>query len=246
MARCNRLGIILDASHASDRVFDQLLEISRAPIVLSHSGCRDVYNHPRNLSDERLRKLAAKGGVIQVCAYGTYVAAIERAPERDAAHYQLLARSGGFDVFQSAGTFAAFQKERHVIEARFPQRYAPFERYIAHVLHALEVAGVDHVGISGDFDGGGGVEGFLDASAYPHITARLLAAGYTEADLAKIWSGNLLRVFREVEAVARSGQQTASSHPGAAAACETEVTFLSPSNRFEPRSACSDLCYITA
>nr|WP_298132314.1 dipeptidase [uncultured Pseudoxanthomonas sp.] len=198
----NRLGIVLDASHASDAVFDQVLELSRAPIVLSHTSADALYDHPRNIDDARLRRLAAKGGVIHVNAYGGYLIDIPKIPEREAAMETLGKKygpEGQLSVEQARGYLA----ERREIEARYPAKQATFGDYMAHLLHILKVAGVDHVGIGADWDGGGGVVGMEDVSALPRITEALLAAGYTQQDVRKIWSGNLLRVIREARAIAK-------------------------------------------
>lgn len=201
VAEANRLGIVLDASHASDAVFDQLLAISRAPIVLSHTSADALYDHPRNIDDARLRQLAAKGGVIHVNAYGGYLINIPKIPEREAA-MDALGEKYGPESTLSTDRAAAYLAERQVIEARYPVKRATFDDYMAHLLHILKVAGVDHVGVGADWDGGGGVAGMEDVSALPRITEALLAAGYTEQDVRKIWSGNLLRVIRQAQAMA--------------------------------------------
>jgi membrane dipeptidase len=196
----NRLGVVIDASHASDAVLDELLELSRSPIVLSHSGARAVFDHPRNVDDEHLRRIAARGGVIQVPAYSDYLVANPRNAERQAAI--TATRSAG------ARTLAdreAMQRQLAAIDQRFPVSRGTFEDFMQHLLHVIRVAGVDHAGIGIDFDGGGGVQGFEDASDYPKITARLLAEGYSRQDLQKIWSGNLLRAVRETQALGRPG-----------------------------------------
>jgi membrane dipeptidase len=159
VAEANRLGIVIDQSHAADAVFDQLLEISKAPIVLSHSSSDAVHEHMRNIDDERLRRLAARGGLIQVNAYGPYL--------KDT----------------KAGR-------------------ATFEDYMQHVLHIIRVAGYEHVGFGADWDGGGGVQGMEDVSLLPKVTARLLQEGFTEAQVAAMWGGNLLRVVGEAQRVA--------------------------------------------
>lgn len=193
----NRLGIILDASHSSDAVFDQLLALSTTPIILSHSGCKAVYDHPRNIDDDRLRALAAKGGVIQMNAYGDYLAAAEPNPERDAALRALYGKLD--DKALDATQVAALVRERAAILARYPGSQRSFDQFKAHLLHALQVVGPDHVGIGADWDGGGGVAGMEDVTQLPRITQALLDAGYGEADIAKIWSGNVLRVLRAAE-----------------------------------------------
>jgi membrane dipeptidase len=197
----NRLGIVLDASHASDAVFDQLLALSSAPIVLSHTSADALYDHPRNIDDARLRQLAAKGGVIHVNAFGGYLIHIPKIPEREAA-MDALGEKYGPENRLAVDRVPAYLAERRAIEARYPVKRATFDDYMAHLLHILKVAGVDHVGIGADWDGGGGVAGLEDVSALPRITEALLAAGYTEEDVRKIWSGNLLRVIRETQAIA--------------------------------------------
>lgn len=199
--QANRLGIVLDASHASDAVFDQLLALSKAPIVLSHTSADAIYDHPRNIDDARLRQLAAKGGVIHVNAFGGYLVNITKIPEREAA-MDALAEKYGPESQLPVARVPAYLAERRVIEERFPMKRATFDDYMRHLLHILKVAGVDHVGIGADWDGGGGVAGMEDVSALPRITEALLTAGYTEQEVRKIWSGNLLRVIREAQAVA--------------------------------------------
>lgn len=197
----NRLGIVLDASHASDAVFDQLLVLSKAPIVLSHTSADAMYDHPRNIDDARLRQLAAKGGVIHVNAFGGYLVSIPKIPERETA-MDTLGEKYGPESRLAVDRVPAYLAERRAIEERYPVRQATFEDYMAHLLHILKVAGVDHVGIGADWDGGGGVAGMEDVSALPRITEALLAAGYSEQDVRKVWSGNLLRVIRQAQAIA--------------------------------------------
>jgi membrane dipeptidase len=186
----NRLGVIIDASHASDDVFDQLLQLSKTPIILSHSGVKAVFDHPRNLDDERLKKLAAAGGVIQINS--VYLSsAMSQNPA-----------SAKIDAMESLSP--AEQKkviaDYNAYERAHPSKRASFDIYMQALLHALKVAGVDHVGIGCDWDGGGGVIGMEDIASLPKITAALKKAGYSDADIAKIWGGNVLRVMRAVEA----------------------------------------------
>lgn len=198
----NRLGMVLDGSHASDAVLAQLLELSTTPVLLSHSGCKAVYNHPRNIPDDLLRKLAAKGGVIQLNAFSAYLATLPANPARNAAQQELMTRFGGRGALTNPEKSAAYLAARADLDRRFPQPLASFDSFIAHVLHAMKVAGPDHVGISGDFDGGGGIEGFNDVTGAPRITAAVLAAGYGEAEVRKLWGGNVLRLLRAAEAAA--------------------------------------------
>lgn len=199
VAEANRLGIILDASHASDETFDQMLSLSTTPIVLSHSSARAVFNHPRNIDDARILRLAAAGGVIQINSYGDYLIDTPPDPAREQAMRVLARKYGPFRAL-SGNTLKGYMAERHAIEAQFPIPKASMNDVMAHLIHALRLVGPDHVGIGLDWDGGGGVDGMEDVSGIPEISKRLLAAGYTEQDLVKIWGGNILRVMRAVEA----------------------------------------------
>jgi membrane dipeptidase len=201
VSEANRLGIIVDASHSSDAVLDQVLVQSKAPIILSHSGCKAVYDHPRNVDDARLKALAAKGGVIQINAYGGYLAPEVPNPERDAA-LKALGQKYGNPGLLPPERVATLVKERRAILDRYPGSERSFDQFLAHLLHALQLVGPDHVGIGADWDGGGGVIGMQDVTGLPQITAALLKAGYTEADLQKIWGGNVLRLMTAVEAAA--------------------------------------------
>ncbi len=200
VAEANRLGIVIDASHASDAAFDDMLALSRAPIILSHTGVRAIFDHPRNLDDARLRALAARGGVIQVNAFSPYmIAPPPRNADREAA---LAALPRGRPRTQAdATTLAAAAAE---IDRKWPVPRANFDDFMRHLLHAIQVAGIDHVGVSGDFDGGGGVDGLDDVAAFPKVTAALLKAGYSRDDIAKVWGGNALRVLRQAQALAET------------------------------------------
>ncbi|HEX5378979.1 MAG TPA: dipeptidase [Phenylobacterium sp.] len=200
VAEANRLGIVLDASHASDQVLDQMLALSKAPIILSHSGCRAIFDNPRNVDDNRLRALAAHGGVIQINAFSNYMVPTPKIPEREAALAALLRQVGATGRDMTPDQRKAFLAGKKAIDARWPVPRANLDDYMAHMLHAIKVAGIDHVGVSGDFDGGGGIAGLESVADYPRITRRLMAAGYSKADVAKVWGGNALRVLREVEA----------------------------------------------
>jgi len=188
----NRLGILIDLSHASDEVFDQVLALSSAPVILSHSGPRALYDHPRNLDDGRIKQLAAKGGVIFVNS--VFLAPFDSTP-----------RTGiGNEVIEAASP----REQRHVgcehakIERFNPFNPVTFDRYMESLLYTLKLVGPDHVGIGMDWDGGGGLIGMPDVSGLPRITAALKAAGYSDADIGKVWSGNLLRVMEDVQAAA--------------------------------------------
>lgn len=195
VAEMNRLGLIIDASHSSDDIFDQMLVLSKAPIVLSHSGCKAIYDHPRNLDDGRIKKLASRGGVIQINS--VYLVKREDDPAMSAVEDRLevvdqLTRD------EQARLIADYQ----AASAQDHRPRANFDMFMRNLLHAIQVAGVDHVGIGADWDGGGGVTGMEDVADLPKVTDALKKAGYSDEDVAKIWSGNVLRVMREVEAVA--------------------------------------------
>jgi membrane dipeptidase len=198
VAEANRLGVLIDASHASDAATEQMIELSRAPIILSHTGARAVFDHPRNIPDDLIRKLAAKGGVIQLNALSGYMIKVPANPERTAALAEVRKRFGGEPKTQAQAE--ALTKAVAEVDAKYPIPRATFDDFMAHLLHAIEVAGIDHVGISGDFDGGGGLVGFDQVTDYPKITAALLAKGYSREDVAKVWGGNALRVFAAADA----------------------------------------------
>ncbi|WP_407472173.1 dipeptidase [Xanthomonas campestris pv. raphani] len=201
------LGIVIDQSHASDAVFDQLIALSPVPIVLSHSGARAVYNHPRNIDDARLKVLAAHGGVIQVNSYGGYLIDSGASPERKAAEKALADQYGGWEHLKmSDGT--ALSEALKALDARYPVKRATEEDFFAHLEHVLKIAGPAHVGIGMDWDGGGGVVGLEDVSDLPRITAWLLRKGYSEPQIAGIWGGNLLRVMEQAQAYAAGNRES--------------------------------------
>ncbi len=191
----NRLGMVIDGSHSSDKALDQLLEHSQAPIILSHTGPKAIFDHPRNLDDERIRKLAARGGVIQLNSL--FLVPPNAAPDLDA----VFDRVGKMERMSPAEQ-SALIAEAAALPSIDHSPTASFELFMQSMLHVIKVAGVDHVGMGADWDGGGGVPGMEDVTALPKVTAALLAAGYSEEDIAKIWSGNILRVLAQAEAVA--------------------------------------------
>lgn len=195
VAEMNRLGMVIDASHASDAVFDQLLTLSKTPIILSHSGPRAIFDHPRNLDDERMRKLAKSGGVMQINS--VYLVPSDKDAARDA----VADRQDRWWVLSEAEQRALIA-DRTKAEANNPYAGADFELFMRSLLHAIAVMGVDHVGIGADWDGGGGVRGMEDVTALPRVTARLRKEGFSDADIEKIWSGNALRLLGQAEAFA--------------------------------------------
>ena len=205
----NRLGMIVDGSHSSDASVRDMIEVSTTPVILTHTGLKSIYNHPRNITDDFLKDIAAQGGVIQMNAYGTYLEALEDSPERRAALEDLKAEFHGIDPFTADDeTKARYMERMRELNEEYPPPHSTFEKFMEHMLHALELVGPDHVGMGADWDGGGGVEGMEDVSFLPKVTERLLAEGYTEEDLKKIWGGNLMRVMREVEAAKEKPEAT--------------------------------------
>ncbi|WP_353227112.1 membrane dipeptidase [Novosphingobium sp.] len=200
LAEMNRLGVVPDLSHSSDKALDDALALSKAPLVLTHSGCRAVFDHPRNIDDAHLRALSALGGVIQINT--VYVKAEKPNPPRDAAMKALSEKYPENRALAPAER-AAFLAERRSIESQYPATDgSTFDDVMANLLHAIKIAGVDHVGIGADWDGGGGAIGLEDVASLPKITAALVKAGYSRDDIAKIWSGNVLRVLAAAEAEA--------------------------------------------
>ena len=194
VAEMNRLGMIIDASHASDASLAQMLELSAAPIILSHSGVDAVFDHPRNVSDAQLRAIAARGGVVQMNS--VFLSRFNLTPAREPLYdrFDNIERLNADEVRQLGAEWRALDATERVNEG-------DFDLFMRALFHCLDVVGPQHCGIGADWDGGAGMAGFDDISVLPRITAALMARGYSEADVAAIWGGNVLRVLREVEAV---------------------------------------------
>lgn len=197
----NRLGMMVDVSHASDRTLEDVLWVSRAPVLASHSSARALCSSPRNLSDDQLRAIAGAGGAVMVNFYSAFVDDAYRAAwngmraEREEAHRQLAEECGGYVPFAKANR----------LDRDFGSRILrpPFEALMAHFEHVIRIAGINHVGIGTDFDGMSSMpEGIDSAADLPRITEWLLGRGYSEEDVRKVLGGNLLRVFRAAEAAA--------------------------------------------
>ena len=208
----NRLGMLIDVSHASKKATIDVLTLSEAPIIASHSGASAVNEHARNIDDETLRLFRKNGGVVHVVSLADYVKARADSPERLAAQEAIRKE---FGIPQGRGEAArkamqaltaeqrtAFRDRLRELEVKHPRTPVTVSDMIYHVDHIVKTIGIDHVGIGTDFDGGGGVTGFNDASESMNVTIELVKRGYSEEDIAKIWGGNLLRVWREVEKVA--------------------------------------------
>jgi membrane dipeptidase len=202
IARMNRLGLMVDVSHGSKQTALDAMRLSAAPVIASHSGIAALNAHPRNLDDETLLALKADGGVVQVVAYDSYLKA---QPEDKTAAVRALRQRVGLAGGTRLGALPAEQRAEYdigmrEIEARWPA--ATVAHLVDHIDYAIKLIGIDHVGIASDFDGGGGITGWADASETMNVTAELAARGYGAADIGKLWSGNLLRVWREAERTA--------------------------------------------
>jgi membrane dipeptidase len=198
VAEMNRLGIIADVSHISVESFYDLIKVSKAPIIASHSGCRALADTSRNLDDEQLKALARKGGVIQIVALGGFLRL--GSSQRRKAISDLRE-----ELDEERIKIEQFLEGMKEIEAKYPS--ASLSDFVDHIDHAIKVAGIEHVGIGTDFDGGGGIAGFNDHSEALNVTIELVRRGYSEEDISKIWGANLLRVWREVEKVAQELQK---------------------------------------
>jgi membrane dipeptidase len=205
VAEMNRLGIMVDVSHIAEKSFWDLIQVAKAPIIASHSGCAALTANPRNLTDEQLKALSKNGGVIQVVALADFLSPAARTDaiaklrkEIGLDKFDTLPRGNRTPEQQSEyeklnQTFRERSKE---INTKYPVTITDF---VNHIDHAVKVAGIDHVGIGTDFDGGGGIPGFNDHSEALNVTVELVRRGYSEKDIDKIWGGNLLRVWRQVE-----------------------------------------------
>jgi membrane dipeptidase len=195
----NRIGMMVDVSHISDQAFYDVLEITTAPVVASHSNARAICNHPRNLDDDMLLALKENGGVIQLCLLGSYVKEMEPNLEKDAARRLLREKYNNFENLSDEEMDKA-REEWHAINQKYPDELATVSDLVDHLDHIVNLTGIDFVGIGSDFDGGGALEDCYDVSQMGNITLELVRRGYSKKDIEKIWAGNLMRVFRQVEA----------------------------------------------
>jgi membrane dipeptidase len=198
VAEMNRLGIMVDVSHMSDKSFADVIAASKTPVIASHSCARALCDNPRNMYDDMLVKLAQNGGVIQMCILSAYVKNPEPNPARDSAEALLRQKFGDWSKLSPEDQKAA-RAEYSSVRKKFPERLATVSDMVDHIDHIVKVAGIDHVGVGTDFDGGGGLADCTDASQMGNITLELAKRGYSKKDIAKIWSGNLFRVLKEVE-----------------------------------------------
>ncbi|MGJ8592910.1 MAG: dipeptidase [Aquaticitalea sp.] len=216
----NRVGMMIDVSHPSKEAMKQMIELTKAPIIASHSSARSLCDHSRNLDDEQLEWMKANGGVVQTVAFSSYldtakhdrrsdvetkikkeiletknIAYLERS---DLKNMTSAARSAYYDVLDDMQPIV----EKRLAELKELPPAVDVADFVDHIDYLVKKIGIEHVGISSDFDGGGGIEGWQDASETFNVTLELVKRGYTEDEIALLWSGNLLRVLDEVQAVA--------------------------------------------
>ncbi len=208
IAEMNRVGIIVDVSHISKKSMLDAVRLSKAPVIASHSSTRALCDNPRNMDDEQLLALKKNGGVMQTVALGAYVK--QDPPEKQDAVRALREEMG----IASRGAWRGLSDEQRAeyrrrmaeLDEKWPR--ANVKEFVDHIDHAVKLIGIDHVGISSDFDGGGGIVGWQDASETFNVTLELVRRGYSEKDIEKIWSGNVLRVWAEVEEIAAKLQSS--------------------------------------
>ncbi|MGH9746668.1 MAG: dipeptidase [Candidatus Acidiferrales bacterium] len=201
----NRMGVMVDISHVSDKTFYDVLAISEAPVIASHSSCRAICDAPRNMTDDMIKALAAKGGVMQINYHVGFLSQEFRDAER--AHPE-VGKEIADEVKKRCGEAEACQlvegdkvTREYVAQGKLPR--VDWTKIIEHIDHAVKLAGADHVGLGSDFDGANMPYGMDDASHLPQITNALLAKGYSESDIQKILGGNTLRVMEQVEATSK-------------------------------------------
>jgi membrane dipeptidase len=198
----NRLGMMVDVSHISDKSFYDVLKVTKAPVIASHSSCRALCGSPRNLSDDMLVALRENGGVIQICILSSYLKTPEPNPEMESRMNELRKKYGEYGTLPDS-LKKVVRKEYNDIQKRY-EKLATVKDIVDHIDHVVQVIGIDYVGIGSDFDGGGGVEGCRTAAEVKNITVELLRRGYSKNDIKKIWGANFMRVFRKVEELASS------------------------------------------
>jgi len=196
--KMNELGMMIDISHVSDKSALQAIRLSHHPVIASHSGARSVANHPRNIPDNIIKEIAKKGGVVQVVAFSSYVKVNKKRTEsivslRDS----ILAMTGDKNFIpEKHMKLIKYKNGMDRINKEFP--LPGIDSFIDHIDHIVDLVGIDYVGISSDFGGGGGIEGWYNASQTFNITNSLLRRGYSKDEVNKIWSENLLRVWKNV------------------------------------------------
>ncbi|MBQ4818626.1 dipeptidase [Aquimarina sp. MMG016] len=225
IAEMNKWGIMIDVSHPSKESMRQMIELTKAPIIASHSSARALCDHSRNLDDEQLQWLKENGGVVQTVAFTSYLNTekFEKRVVKDIEIAKQIADSMGVTwlereevmklsieekekYYDFLGKMAAVRREKVKKMDDLPPAVDVMD-FVNHIDYMVDKIGIDHVGISSDFDGGGGIEGWSDASETFNVTLELVKRGYSEEEIEKLWSGNLLRVLDEVQKIAKKIQE---------------------------------------
>jgi membrane dipeptidase len=199
----NRLGMMVDVSHISDKSFYDVLKLSKAPVIASHSSCRALCENPRNIDDNMLLALKQNKGVIQICILSNYIKTPEPNPELEAKVKELRQKYGDNDKLTD--NLKNQMRSEYIAIRKKYEKLATVKDAVDHIDHVVQVIGIDNVGIGTDFDGGGGIDGCRTAADMKNITIELLRRGYSKKDIEKIWGGNIMRVLQEVEKVATKG-----------------------------------------
>ena len=225
VSEMNRVGMMIDVSHPSKEAMRQMINLTEAPIIASHSSARALCDHSRNLDDEQLQWLKENNGVVQTVAFSSYLNTEKHNAFNDAKQklYKSVGQKMGFEIIErdsvrlldNEARTAYYDNYRKVINASkekveaLKQEVAPVNvsDFVDHIDYLVEKIGISHVGISSDFDGGGGIHGWEDASETFNVTLELVRRGYTQKEIEMLWSGNLLRVLDDVEAVAKRIQE---------------------------------------
>lgn len=194
----NSLGIVVDVSHISDKSFYDVINISEVPVIASHSSVRALCDNRRNMTDDMIKLLAEKGGVIQITLVNEYIKTPPSNPQRDSAIVELRKRFSDYSKLDQKQR-EEFHHEISNLQKQFPQVRATLEDAVDHIDYVVKLVGIDHVGIGSDFDGGGGLDGVHDISEMGNITLELVKRGYSKEDINKIWGENFIRVFKQVE-----------------------------------------------
>jgi membrane dipeptidase len=201
VAEMNKTGMMIDVSHISDESFMDVVRLSKTPIIASHSCAKAICDNPRNLDDDCLKALAKNGGVIQMCFLSDYVKKPDPNPKRDSALAVVRKKYNDFQDLSDEKSREAYNEYREVGK-KYPNKLATVQDMVDHIDHIVKVIGIDYVGIGTDFDGGGDLSGCRDVSQMGNVTLELVKRGYSEKDISKIWGGNFMRVFREVQKLA--------------------------------------------
>jgi len=206
----NRLGMLVDISHVSDKTMSDALDVSKAPVIASHSSSRALSNVLRNIPDDLLKRIGQNGGVVQINFYSLFIDQKTVTPQADERGQRLKSQQEALSI-KYADDPERLAEESDKLEAQYPLPPLPISKLIDHIDHIVKVAGIDHVGLGPDFDGANDFpEGARDVSMLPNITYELLKRGYSEQDIRKILGENFLRVFSEAEMVARKMSRTIS------------------------------------